>query len=192
MIERIRPEPIRLRLLARRVQTTFGWIVESADKTPRITDVPRNVELDVFACTTEPEGRRALADLLGVRDLGVLNVHEEVLQALTKGGLVYESWSGFRSRGGDSAEPTDLAVLAGDEEDVVATHSIVIELVGEDDEPIPHVAYRLTGPDGLTRRGHLDEDGRAEVHDLTRAGACKVCFPDFDEEAWDYVSAVPL
>ncbi|MBV1858620.1 MAG: hypothetical protein KUG77_09435 [Nannocystaceae bacterium] len=179
-------------LLARRVQTSFGWIMESADRTPRIIDVPRRVELDVSACTTRPEGRRALADLVGLGDSGLPNVQEEVLRALARGTLVYESWSGFRSRGGGTGEPVDLAELIGEEDEVVPMHSVVIELVGEDDEPIPHVAYRLLGPDGRTRRGRLDDEGRAEVYDIGEAGTCKVCFPDFDEEAWEYVSAVPL
>lgn len=181
--------------MARRVQTAFGWIVQSSDDARPFVDVPRSVELDLLACTADPQILRSLADLLDVFDLVELsaaNVRQEVLHALSCGKLVYESWSGFRSSGGDPTEPIDLAELVSDEEEVVATHSVVIELVGEDDEPIPHAAYRLVGPDGRVRRGRLDEDGRAEHHDIREAGTCKVCFPDFDEEAWDYVSAVPL
>ncbi len=166
--------------------------MESVDTTPRVIDVPRAVELDVFACTSQPTGCRALAELVGLTDSHPPNVQEEILRALARGRLVYETWSGFHSRVGDSADPVDLSELSAEESEIVAMHSVVIELVGEDDEPIPHVAYQLLDPDGRTRRGRLDGDGRAEVHDISKAGTCKVCFPDFDEEAWEYISAVPL
>ena len=85
-----------------------------------------------------------------------------------------------------------LSELSEPSVEVHATHMIVIEFVGEDDRPVPGLAYRLLGPDGRSRTGRLDRDGRAEIDDLGAAGDCTVWFPDLDDEAWDYVSAVPL
>lgn len=64
---------------------------------------------------------------------------------------------------------------------------IEIELVGEDDEPIPGARYRITLPGGALREGELDDQGRARLDDLP-AGACRVSFPDLDEEAWELVA----
>lgn len=63
---------------------------------------------------------------------------------------------------------------------------VEIELVGEDDEPIPGARYRVTLPGGAVREGELDEDGRARL-DGVPPGACRVSFPELDERAWEPV-----
>jgi hypothetical protein len=60
---------------------------------------------------------------------------------------------------------------------------IEIELVGEDDKPIPGVPYRILLVDGSTVEGALDETGSARVDDID-PGTCVVTFPELDEEAW--------
>ena len=60
---------------------------------------------------------------------------------------------------------------------------IAIELVGEDDKPIPGVAYRLTLTDGSTQEGTLDDQGSARVDGID-PGTCVVTFPDLDKDAW--------
>ncbi len=60
---------------------------------------------------------------------------------------------------------------------------IEIQLVGEDDQPIPNVKYVLTLPGGATKTGTLDANGSARVDGIP-AGTCKVSFPDLDQEAW--------
>ena len=67
---------------------------------------------------------------------------------------------------------------------------IEIQLIGEDDKPIPNVNYVLTLPGGATRSGTLDANGSARVEDLP-AGTCKVSFPDLDQEAWVPVEQSP-
>ncbi len=65
------------------------------------------------------------------------------------------------------------------------TSWIEIELVGEDDEPIPGEKYRIVLPDGKTAaEGTLDNKGLARVEGFEK-GSCKVCFPDLDKEAWE-------
>jgi hypothetical protein len=63
---------------------------------------------------------------------------------------------------------------------------VEIELVGEDDEPIPGARYRITAPGGTVREGELDEEGRARLDGIA-PGACRVTFPELDEDAWEPV-----
>jgi hypothetical protein len=61
---------------------------------------------------------------------------------------------------------------------------IEIELVGEDDKPVPGVSYQIILPDGSKASGTLDEKGFARIEGF-ESGACKVSFPDLDKEAWE-------
>ena len=63
---------------------------------------------------------------------------------------------------------------------------IEIEMVGEDDEPIPGEKYKITLPDDSVAEGTLDEKGAARVEGFEK-GMCKVCFPDLDKEAWEKI-----
>lgn len=67
---------------------------------------------------------------------------------------------------------------------VTPVHWIEIVLVGEDDQPVPGEAYEIELPDGRIRRGRLDVEGKARVDGIARAGACKVRFPELDQDAW--------
>ena len=60
---------------------------------------------------------------------------------------------------------------------------IEIELIGEDDGPIPGEAYRVMTPDGALHEGTLDETGVARI-DVKRKGNCLVTFPKLDQDAW--------
>jgi hypothetical protein len=62
---------------------------------------------------------------------------------------------------------------------------IEIELVDEDDKPVPSEKYRIILPDGETvAEGTLDDKGFARV-DGTEAGTCKITFPALDKDAWE-------
>lgn len=60
---------------------------------------------------------------------------------------------------------------------------IEIELVDEEDEPVPGEKYRITLPDDTVAEGTLDEKGFARVDGIV-SGTCKVTFPDLDKDAW--------
>ena len=61
---------------------------------------------------------------------------------------------------------------------------IEIELVDEDNNPVPGEKYRVTLPDGTTiAEGALDEKGRARVQGID-PGNCKVTFPNLDKTTW--------
>jgi len=68
-------------------------------------------------------------------------------------------------------------------------HWIEIELIGEDDEPIPNKKYKVTLPDGSIKEGNLDQKGWARVEG-NPAGQCEVTFPELDKEAWKFIEAV--
>jgi hypothetical protein len=61
---------------------------------------------------------------------------------------------------------------------------IEILLVGEDDKPVPDLAYRVWLPDGTTRDGHLNDNGFARIDNID-PGACVVTFPTLDTDAWE-------
>lgn len=65
---------------------------------------------------------------------------------------------------------------------------IEVQLIGEDDKPIPYQKYAIALPGGATRTGLLDENGRARIEGIP-AGTCKVSFPDLDQDAWTPVDA---
>ena len=65
---------------------------------------------------------------------------------------------------------------------------IEIELVGEDDKPIPGEKYRITLPDGSEAKGTLDQNGFARVEGFEKGnGKCQVCFPERDKNVWEKV-----
>ncbi len=68
-------------------------------------------------------------------------------------------------------------------------HWIDIELVGEDDHPIPGEQFRIVLPDGSEVTGSLSEAGKARVKNIADAGNCRISFPNLDREAWEPITA---
>ncbi|MEO8380911.1 MAG: hypothetical protein ABI779_14700 [Acidobacteriota bacterium] len=65
---------------------------------------------------------------------------------------------------------------------------IEIQLIGEDDKPIPDESYAVELPGGKVITGTLDAQGTARVSSIP-GGTCKVSFPDLDKDAWTPVEA---
>ena len=64
------------------------------------------------------------------------------------------------------------------------THWIEIELVDQNNKPVPGEPYKVTLPDGRTlASGTLDDKGKARVEAID-AGNCKVTFPQRDGRSW--------
>ena len=61
---------------------------------------------------------------------------------------------------------------------------ISIQLIGEDDKPVPGGACRIVLTDCSTVEGVLDGDGSARVDGID-PGACVVTFPELDRDAWE-------
>jgi hypothetical protein len=68
-----------------------------------------------------------------------------------------------------------------------AIHWIEIELIGEDDKPIPWERYKVVLPDGRIVEGLLDDAGFVRIDQILPAGNCRVSFPDLDKEAVEFV-----
>lgn len=71
-----------------------------------------------------------------------------------------------------------------EEEKEKKTSWIEIELVDEEDNPVPGEKYKITLPDGSVAEGTLDEKGLARV-DGIEPGTCKITFPELDKDAWE-------
>ncbi len=71
------------------------------------------------------------------------------------------------------------------------TYWIEIELVGEDDRPIPWEEYLVVLPDGQKVPGFLDGEGFARLDGLSTAGTCQIGFPNLDRDAWDKIATLP-
>ena len=68
-------------------------------------------------------------------------------------------------------------------------HWIEIELVGEDNKPIPNEKYKVTLPDGSVNEGELDQNGWARIEGEPE-GICEVTFPNLDKEALEFIEKV--
>ena len=64
------------------------------------------------------------------------------------------------------------------------TSWIEIELVDEDDQPVPGEKYKVTLPDESVATGTLDENGFARI-DGIESGTCQITFPNLDKDAWE-------
>ncbi len=63
---------------------------------------------------------------------------------------------------------------------------IAIQLIGEDDKPVPGARYQIMLTDGTTSEGTLDAQGTAQVNEID-PGSCAIAFPDLDQDAWQPV-----
>jgi hypothetical protein len=61
---------------------------------------------------------------------------------------------------------------------------IEIELVDNENNPVPGESYKVELPDGSVAEGTLDAKGFARLDGIPK-GNCKVTFPDLDKNAWE-------
>ncbi len=73
-----------------------------------------------------------------------------------------------------------------DEEEKEEKSWIEIEMVDEEDEPVPGEKYKITLPDDSVTEGTLDGNGFARIEGI-EPGTCKITFPELDKEAWEKV-----
>jgi len=119
-------------------------------------------------------------------------VLEFVAWKLASGRLRIADKPGFRFTGG-GASPAEQPPEAEEpppapvSQVTTETHWIEIEMVGEDDKPIPGVRYMVKQSDGTSvASGRLDRLGfiRATVPE---SGSYQISFPDLDKEAWEKI-----
>lgn len=63
-----------------------------------------------------------------------------------------------------------------------------IELVDDDDLPIPFVEYRVVQPDGKAVTGYLDQEGFARLDGIP-GGMCQVTFTELDGPEWIFIES---
>ena len=68
--------------------------------------------------------------------------------------------------------------------EITDTHSVMIELVDADGNPVPGEPVRIQLPDGTIRTLTLDEQGKAHVTGIEQPGTCRVCFYKRDASVW--------
>ena len=68
---------------------------------------------------------------------------------------------------------------------------IEIELLGEDDSPVPWEEYVAVPAQGPPIKGYLNAQGWARIDGLPADGTCQVGFPRLDIDAWQFVKALP-
>jgi len=77
-----------------------------------------------------------------------------------------------------------LCKAAGEAGDKLRLRSwIEIQLIGEDDQPIPGEQYAIEVPGGKVVSGTLNAEGLARLDGIP-GGICKVSFPNLDKDAW--------
>ncbi len=72
------------------------------------------------------------------------------------------------------------------EEEIEEKSWIEIEMVDEEDEPVPGEKYKITLPDDSVAQGTLDNKGFARVDGID-PGTCKITFPELDKDAWEKI-----
>jgi len=72
------------------------------------------------------------------------------------------------------------------EEEIEEKSWIEIEMVDEEDEPVPGEKYKITLPDDSVAEGTLDGKGFARVEGI-EPGTCKITFPELDKDAWEKI-----
>jgi hypothetical protein len=80
--------------------------------------------------------------------------------------------------------------VSGEQKQAQELFWIEIELIGEDDQPIPGEEYLIVFAGGRRVRGYLDEKGFARIDFIESSGKCKVSFPALDRDAVEFVEAL--
>jgi len=167
-----------------------GGRTDSTDLSP---DEMREVESDLWLAVNDPLGLHTLARFLdATTGFGDDQVLEVVLERIREGRISVEY---ERNRTVDPSlglAAVTLMRLAEAEPINDEDFSVAIELIGEDHEPLAGIRYRLELPDGKISEGVTGDDGQAFLWGLTKAGDCKLTFPDLDTEAWESVESTPL
>ncbi len=71
-----------------------------------------------------------------------------------------------------------------EENEIAETHSVMIELVDAEGNPIPGEPFRIKLPDGSVRSLTLDDEGKAHLTGIEQPGTCQVCFYKRDTSIW--------
>lgn len=85
---------------------------------------------------------------------------------------------------GTIPEEPELETSEPIQNEIVDVHSVMIELVDVDGNPVPGEPFRIKLPDGQIVTSTLDAEGKAHITGIEQAGTCKVCFYERDAAVW--------
>jgi hypothetical protein len=146
--------------------------------------------------------REAVRLLGGVRDTGTLALIRSVAAGVGARSLEWDEELGLRVAALletgrlrlRTIEAGSLRVLGSEariEEqaerepnEIVETHSVMIELIDAEGNPVPGEPFRIELPDGTVRSLTLDDEGKAHVTGIEQPGTCQVCFYKRDAAIW--------
>src|SRR5690606_35925019 len=83
-----------------------------------------------------------------------------------------------------SSEPRPELEPEREENLIDETHSVMIELLDAEGNPVPGEPFRIELPDGSIRSLTLDDQGKAHVTGIEQPGTFKVCFYERDASVW--------
>lgn len=159
---------------------SFRAVLTQANDTNSILDNPDNRPTLVRALVDVGYLKPDEADDATMEDLRPL-----VTSALSSGALSFVTRRGrFRPLCDINAAAPAESLADEVVEEVRATHTLEIELVDEDDEPVPNEPFRVELPNGEIVNGNLNALGKAMLTGIADSGNCKVTFPRLDEATW--------
>jgi hypothetical protein len=66
-----------------------------------------------------------------------------------------------------------------------------VEMIGEDDSPIPWEEFVVIPASGEKIKGVLDKNGWARVDGLQESGIYRISFPRLDKDTWEFIQSKP-
>ena len=61
---------------------------------------------------------------------------------------------------------------------------VELELVDAGGKAVPNENYEIVLPNGRSTTGRTDARGRARLENIVKPGACKISFPDLEDDDW--------
>jgi hypothetical protein len=80
-----------------------------------------------------------------------------------------------------------IAPASSVKNEIAEVHSLMIELIDADGNPVPDEPFRIKLPDGSVETDTLDAEGKAFITGIPQAGNCKVCFYERDAAVWNQI-----
>jgi hypothetical protein len=174
MSEQLRKGPREFVLLRRGDRTTnkLGRRLKPREALSFVRSLHSRRELDVLRRLT----MRSAASF--AHDQSVV---ERIVDLLNQGQLEIWAADGLRGTGSrrereERDEPPPI--------EPPDSHTVVIELVDVDNNPVPFEPYRIKLPDGRVETRTLDRYGRDRITGIREAGQCLVCFHRRDAATW--------
>lgn len=193
LLTALETHPAKERLVFFTVEEARHWAMQfstSAEGTHALRDALYATGLE--STISDAQDRRTINQIAHLLFDGTLRVAVEDVPAFALRGHPAGPKSGERKRTRPQTAPAAPALRAPyvpepttAPEDKI--HWIEIELVGEDDKPIPHEAYICIFPDGKEAQGRLNKAGFARLASIAVPGDCQVSFPNLDAEAWERI-----